>query len=122
MLSTDARIVRVLAVETLKIDNVVDALGEKLGTIDDLMVDLDSGCIAYALLSVVGLLGMDDRRFAIPWSAIRVDNKDKQLVLNVNREQLMAAPVFDKDHWPDFGDQVWVEAVHNHYGSKPYWD
>ena len=87
MLSTDARIVRVLAVETLKIDNV-----------------------------------MDDRRFAIPWSAIRVDNKDKQLVLNVNREQLMAAPVFDKDHWPDFGDQVWVEAVHNHYGSKPYWD
>ena len=28
----------------------------------------------------------------------------------------------DKDHWPDFGDQVWVEAVHNHYGSKPYWD
>jgi sporulation protein YlmC with PRC-barrel domain len=111
----------VLSAGTLKGDKVVDGMGETLGTLDDLMIDLDRGSIAYAVLSVGGLLGMGDKLFAIPWSAIQVDTAEKRLVLNVEKELLKSAPGFDKDHWPDFADQAWGATVHKHYGASPYW-
>jgi len=122
MTTTDVRPVRVLSAGSLKGDKVVDAAGEKLGTLEDLMIDLNRGSIAYAVLSVGGLFGMGDKLFAIPWSAFRVDTEEKCLVLNVNKELLKTAPGFDKDNWPDFADQAWGVTVYNHYGAKPYWD
>lgn len=107
-----------LSSSTLSGDKVVDSIGQKLGSIEDLMIDVDQGNIAYAVLSVGGLFGMGDRLFAIPWSALRVDTKNKQLVLNVNKDQLEKAPGFDKDNWPDFADRAWAQSVHTHYGTK----
>lgn len=112
----------VLSAETLKGDKVVDGMGEKLGMLEDLMIDLDRGSIAYAVLSVGGLLGVGDKLFAIPWSAIQVDTAEKRLVLNVPKDLLKTAPGFDKDHWPDFADQAWGTTVHTHFGTKPFWE
>ena len=111
---------KMLSAGTLKGDKVVDSMGEKLGVLEDLMIDVEKGSIAYGVLSVGGLLGMGDKLFAIPWSAFRVDTTEKQLVLNVKKEVLDTAPGFDKDHWPDFADQAWGAKVQGHYGSKPF--
>lgn len=121
MHTTDVAKGRILSSSSLTGDKVVDSAGEKLGSIDDLMIDLDRGDIAYAVLSVGGLFGMGDKLFAIPWSAFRVDTVEKQLVLNVNKDKLEQAPGFDKDNWPDFADQSWGESVHSHYGTTPSW-
>ncbi|HUG28306.1 MAG TPA: PRC-barrel domain-containing protein [Gemmatimonadales bacterium] len=112
---------RTLSSSSLTGDTVVDAAGEKLGTIDDLMIDLDRGSVAYAVLSVGGLFGMGDKLFAIPWDALRLDTNEKQFVLNINKEKLENAEGFDKDNWPDFADQSWGSKVHSHYGTKPSW-
>ncbi len=122
MQSTDPASVRVLSASTLAGDKVVDTAGEKLGKLEDLMIDLDRGTIAYAVLSVGGVLGMGDKLFAIPWSSFRVDTVEKQLVLNVDKSVLDSAPGFDKDHWPNFADLTWGASVHHHYGSKPFWE
>jgi sporulation protein YlmC with PRC-barrel domain len=122
MQSTDTATVRVLSAGTLTGDKVVDPMGEKLGKLEELMIDLDRGTIAYAVLSVGGVLGMGDKLFAIPWSSFRVDAGEKQLILNVDKSVLESAPGFDKDHWPNFADMTWGATVYRHYGSKPFWE
>jgi len=112
---------RVLSASTLKGDDVVNAQDEKLGTIEELMIDLDRGCIAYAVLSFGGFMGMGDKLFAIPWSALSVDTDKKRLVLNMKKELLERAPGFDKEHWPNMADQKWGDSIYSYYGMKPLW-
>ena len=95
---------------------------EDLGKIEHLMIDLDSGRVAYAVLSFGGFLGMGDKLFAIPWSSLTVDTVEKRFVLNVDKSLLERAPGFDKDHWPNMADRTWGNSVYSYYGAKPYWD
>jgi sporulation protein YlmC with PRC-barrel domain len=111
----------VLSAGTLCGDSVVNAANEKLGKIEEIMLDVHRGTIAYAVLSFGGLLGMGDKLFAIPWSALRVDVGEKRFILNVDKKTLEAAPGFDKDHWPNMADQSWAAGVFSHYGAKPTW-
>ena len=113
---------RVLAADTLTGDKVVNLQKEDLGKIEHLMIDLTSGRIAYAVLSFGGFLGMGDKLFAIPWSALSVDTVEKSFILNVDKELLKSAPGFDKEHWPDMADHGWGKKVFTYYGAKPYWD
>ena len=59
-----------LSANTLKGDQVVNRAGEDLGQIEDFMIDLENGRIAYAVLSFGGFLGMGDKLFAIPWKLL----------------------------------------------------
>jgi hypothetical protein len=65
------------------------------------MVDVPSGRVAYVVLSFGGILGMGNKLFAMPWSAARVDEDRKCLILDVDKRTLESAPGFDKDNWPD---------------------
>lgn len=113
--------VGVLSASTLMGDGVVNRQNEDLGKIEDLMIELGTGRVAYAVLSFGGFLGMGNKLFAIPWSVLRVDTLEKRFILDVPRETLEAAPGFDKDNWPDMADQTWGTDVHRYYGAKPYW-
>src|ERR1035437_8694811 len=68
---------RILAASTLAGDSVRNSAGEDLGKVNELMVDIPSGRIAYAVLSFGGILGMGNKLFAVPWSALRVDEDEK---------------------------------------------
>jgi len=113
---------RVLSASTLKGDKVVNLQGEDLGSIEEIMIDLERGRVAYAVLSFGGFLGMGDKLFAIPWEALTVDTSEKRLVLNVDKELLKRAPGFDKSNWPDMTDRAWGTELYGYYGYKPYWD
>src|SRR5215831_17512659 len=110
---------QVLSASTLKGDNVVNPSGEDLGKIEDLMIDLEHGQVAYAVLSFGGFLGMGDKLFAIPWEALTIDTSEKRFVLNVNKELLERAPGFDKSNWPDMADPAWGVQLYGYYGYKP---
>jgi hypothetical protein len=84
----------------------------------ELMIEMSSGKINYAVLSYGGFLGMGDRLFAVPWPALKLDTANKRFILNASKEQLKNAPGFDKDHWPAMADSTWVTDVHNFYGVK----
>ena len=112
----------VLSASALKGDKVVNRQGEDLGKIEELMIDLDRGRIAYAVLSFGGFLGMGDKLFAIPWQAFGVDTVEKRLVLNADKELLKKAPGFDKSSWPNMADPTWGTTLYGYYGYKPYWD
>ena len=112
----------VLSASTLSGDRVVNLQNEDLGKIEELMIDLETGRIAYVVLSFGGFLGMGDKLFALPWSAFSVDTTEKRFILNVDKELLKQAPGFDKAHWPNMTDREWGAGIYKYYGSKPYWN
>ena len=122
MTSTMEKTPRVIAADTLTGDEVVNLQKEDLGKIEHLMIDLESGRVAYAVLSFGGFLGMGDKLFAIPWSSLALDTVEHRFILNVDKELLKAAPGFDKDRWPNMADHTWGAKVYTYYGAKPYWN
>jgi sporulation protein YlmC with PRC-barrel domain len=103
-------------------DRVVNNMGEDLGKVHDIMLDVPTGRIAYAVLSFGGVLGIGNKLFAIPWGRLALDEDNKEFRLDVDRETLERAPGFDKDNWPDMADPAWGGQIHSHYGVRPYWE
>jgi sporulation protein YlmC with PRC-barrel domain len=118
----DQRPRRVLSASTLEGDSVRNSAGEDLGKIEDIMVDIPTGRVAYAVLSFGGFLGIGNKLFAVPWAALTLDEDAHEFILNVDKAVLESAPGFDKDSWPDMADPSWGEQIHSHYGFRPYWD
>jgi len=119
--SSDGPGPQVMAADTLQGDEVRNDADENLGEITDIMIDVPTGRVAYAVMSVGGVLGMGSKLFAIPWSALKLDTEKKCFRMNVPKERFEHAPGFDKDHWPTMADQQWAEDVHSFYGARPYW-
>ncbi len=69
----DKKYRRILAASTLAGDQVQNSAGEDLGKVDEIMIDIPAGKVAYAVLSFGGFLGMGNKLFAVPWSALRLD-------------------------------------------------
>jgi sporulation protein YlmC with PRC-barrel domain len=111
----------VMTADTLDGNSVVNLQGEDIGTITDIMLDVRGGRIAYAVMSSGGFLGIGDRLFALPWSALTLDAERKCFVIDVDRAKLEKAPGFDKDKWPAMADMRWATDVHGYYGVRPYW-
>ena len=112
----------VLSASSLAGDSVRNSAGEDLGKVDEIMIDIPSGRVAYAVLSFGGVLGMGNKLFAVPWSSLAVDEDEKCFILDVDRRTLENAPGFDKDNWPDMADANWGAQVFRHYGTTPYWE
>lgn len=112
---------QVMAAGTLEGNDVYNPAGESLGSIQDIMLDVPHGRIAYAVLSRGGILGIGDKLYAIPWSALTLDTDRKCFVLNVDKETLKNAEGFDKDDWPSMADETWARGIHQYYNQPPYW-
>jgi sporulation protein YlmC with PRC-barrel domain len=103
--------------------DVENMQGEDLGQIEDIVLDPQDGRVAYAVLSFGGFLGLGEKYFAIPWSALTAKaGEENTLVLNVDKEKLKNAPGFDKNSWPNMADRTWGQQIHSYYGVPPYWE
>lgn len=111
----------VMSASTLDGNKVMSSDGEHVGKISDIMLDVRSGRIAYAVLSSGGFLGVGNRLHAIPWSALTLDTDDRCFILDASAERIKNAPGFDKDNWPSMTDIPWGTSVHKYYHRSPYW-
>lgn len=107
-----------MGANTLINEDVVNAQGENLGDIKEIMLDMQTGKVAYAVLSFGGVFGIGEKLFAVPWTALTLDTINKSFVLNVTKEQLKNAPGFDKDDWPDMNDATWAGRINSFYGQS----
>ncbi len=92
---------RFLTASSLQGDKVVNSLGEHLGEIKEIMLDLESGKIDYFVIEFGGFLGLGVKYFAIPFRLLKLDAADRRFIFEQSREVLAQAPGFDMDHWPD---------------------
>ncbi len=107
-----------MGADTLNGNDVYNPEGEDLGDIKEIMLDMRTGKVSYAVLSFGGFLGMGDKLFAVPWSALILDTVNKRFTLNVEKDRLESAPGFDQDKWPNMADTAWSESIHAYYGTK----
>ena len=106
-----------MGADTLLGNDVYNSEGQDLGDIREFMIDMASGRIEYAVLSFGGVLGMGDKLFAVPWSALTLDTVNQRFTLNVSKDSLTDAPGFDKDHWPAMADATWAAGMRKFYGG-----
>jgi sporulation protein YlmC with PRC-barrel domain len=93
---------------------------EKLGQVEDLAVDVESGRIVQVILSTGGFPGMGNALAAVPPGALRHDAADNVLHLNASKAKLAAALKFDTSKWDADTQSNRVTQVHGYYGEQPY--
>jgi hypothetical protein len=101
---------------------VYDAQGEKLGSIEDVMIDKLSGRIAYAVMSFGGFLGIGNQHHPLPWATLKYDTSLGGYVVNLDRRTLEGAPVYDDSEAVNWEDRNWGQRVHDYYHADPYWN
>jgi len=92
---------------------------EKLGSIEDVMIDKPSGRIAYAVLSFGGFLGIGDRHHPLPWQTLRYDAALGGYVVDVDPAVLEGAPAYSGEE--DWADETFGQRLRDYYKAEPAW-
>jgi len=123
--ATDASVretTRLISSDKVEGTAVRNSNGDKIGTIEHVMLDKRTGRIAYAAMSFGGFLGMGSEYRALPWSALRYNPSLDAYELNVTEDQLRNAPLATTDFFTaGVADQRWEDDIHRHYRATPYW-
>ena len=100
---------------------------ERLGKIENLAIDQDTGKIRYAVVSFGGTLGFGGKLVPVPWHALTFVSTARPgeaaatvayYVLSANKDALAKAPSFERGQWPDFSDQKWQGTIDQFF--RPY--
>jgi sporulation protein YlmC with PRC-barrel domain len=101
--------------------NVYNPHGEKLGSIDDVMIERQTGKAAYAVMSFGSFLGLGGDYYPIPWSKLKYDTNLAGYVVDIEPRLLEGAPAYAAGVAPRWGDRDYEENLHRYYGAPPYW-
>jgi sporulation protein YlmC with PRC-barrel domain len=109
----------VISSEKVEGTSVYNTAGEKLGSIDDLMIDKFSGQVRYAVLEFGGFLGMGTDRYPIPWSMLKYDNDRSGYIVPLDKAKLEKAPRYSDERTPMF-DTEYGNRVNSYYDDSRY--
>ena len=101
--------------------SVYSRSGESIGSIDDVMIEKQSGKVAYAVMSFGGFLGIGNDYYPIPWSMLKYDPSKGGYLVDITRAQLEGAPAWGREATGDWRDRNFETSVNDHYGSGPFW-
>jgi sporulation protein YlmC with PRC-barrel domain len=90
---------------------VYGADSEKIGRIENVMIDKLSGKVAYAVLSFGGWLGMGQDHYPLPWAKLKYNETLGGYVVNLTNEQLQSAPKYADDRWLSDVDGYWMPGL-----------
>lgn len=94
---------------------VYSTAGDKLGSIDDLMIDKYSGQVRYAVLEFGGFLGIGTDRYPLPWSLLKYDTSKDGYVVPLDKALLDQAPKYPASEIPPY-TQDYGRRVHEYWG------
>ncbi len=95
---------------------------EKLGSVEDVMIDKATGRIAYAVLSFGGFLGIGDRYYPLPWEKLSYSTEMGGYVVDIDRDVLEGAPSYTDAATAQWNDDTFSRGIHSYYGVQPFWD
>lgn len=104
--------------------DVYDQDGHKVGKVEDVAIDKQSGRVAYAIIGFGGIIGIGENYVPVPWSVLKYDRDKRGYVTPLSAETLKAAPSFepkDLSGWSDLNTRDRLLAYYAAYGAAPYW-
>jgi hypothetical protein len=106
---------------------VKNSAGERIGHIDDFVVDPNSGRIQFAVLKLTGDLAKGGAYTPVPWPMLSQaqtetsrSGEPKTIILNIDRSKLESAQSFSVNKWPERSRPAWGQDVYSYYGVP--WD
>jgi sporulation protein YlmC with PRC-barrel domain len=99
-------------VEGTKVYNLA---GDKLGSVDDLMINKHSGQVLYAVLEFGGFLGMGTDRYPLPWNMLKYDTVKEGYVVPLDKAKLEKAPRYAENDLPAYTPE-YGKKVDSYYG------
>ncbi len=97
---------------------VYDSSGERLGTIDSLMLNKRSGKVAYAVMSFGGFLGIGERYHPLPWDKLTYDTDKGGYNIGHTQDELRAGPNYSRDELDEFEVRDRNDEVDDYYGRS----
>ena len=94
--------------------SVYNDAGDKLGSIDDLMIDKRTGQVRYAVMKFGGFLGVDTDRHPIPWM-LQYDTQKDGYIVPLDKAKLEKAPKYQYEKVPAY-DTTYGKRVNGYYG------
>lgn len=96
---------------------VYQADGERVGTVDSIMLNKRSGKVAYAVMSFGGFLGIGEKYHPLPWDSLTYDTDKGGYNIGYSAEQLRGGPSYSRDELGDdnFGSRG--REIDDYYGS-----
>ena len=107
-----------LTVASIVGDSVESPQGVKLGTIDNLIINLQQCMVEYAAIEFGAVLGIGGKLFAVPFTELKLLPEKKVFVLDCDEKFLAKAPAFDKIHSPD-PDDPYYDRVNVYWRFPP---
>lgn len=105
----------VISADKVEGTKVYNTAGDKLGSIEDVMIDKRSGLVRYAVLEFGGFLGMGTDRYPLPWSMLKYDTDKDGYVVPIDKGTLDKAPRHSRDERPDY-DDTYGRSVYDYWG------
>jgi len=89
---------------------------EKVGSIERVMINKQSGRVAYAVLSFGGFLGMGEDHYPVPWSSLTYDRRLGGYKTSISKDKLKGAPKYSGSDW-DWQDSARGRKVYDYYNQ-----
>ena len=114
-MSTSTSTQDVISSDRVEGTDVYNSAGDKLGSIDELMIDKRSGQVRYAVLEFGGFLGMGTDRYPLPWNMLKYDTTREGYVVPLDTAKLDKAPRYDENDSPEYTEEYGTR-VNGYYG------
>lgn len=101
--------------------SVADPAGNKIGSIEDIVLDRQSNAILFAVVGFGGFLGLGEKYHPIPWSALHYDYPNGAYVVSFTREQLEKAPAGSIEELTNEGGIDTRNRAYDYYNTPHYW-
>src|SRR6266436_7977243 len=101
---------------------VKSSQGEEIGVVKDVMIDRNTGCMAYTVLSTAEggpRAAGGGKLVAVPWTVYSPTSDVSALTVTVDRERIYSAPVFDYARIDEYSRPDYITNVYSYYGVSP---
>lgn len=98
---------------------VYDPNEARIGSVEKLILEKQSGRVSYAVLSFGGFLGIGEDYYPVPWAMLTYDEHLGGFRVNITKEQVENAPKYgahDDYDWSPENDR----RISDYYGIPPY--
>ncbi len=102
---------------------VYSKAGDRIGHVEDIMLDKMSNRIMYAILGFGGFLGVGEKFHPVPWILLNYNEEREGYIMRAEKTQLESAPFYDLDDLVR-SDGAWSEAreqSYAHYNVERDW-
>lgn len=100
--------------------SVYNSAGDKIGHVEDVVLDKTSNNIMYAVLGFGGFLGMGEKYHPIPWSLLDYSKDMGGYVVPMSKDVLQRAPAYDLDDLTSSDGDIRSKSF-TYYKVPPYW-